>query len=176
MQGGDMKQLRIMLFTCLLLAIIWRSEGLAGDSAMIAPITAQDRCSVCGMFVAKYPEWVAQVRMSDGRVAMFDGPKDMLAYYFAPEEYGSFDTKVADIAVKDYYTQQWINGREAVYVIGSDVYGPMGDEFVPFDRRQAAENFLQDHHGTSILTLDKITPDIVQNMRKGHKMKTGMKK
>lgn len=29
-------------------------------------ISKQDRCPVCGMFVYKYPKWVAQIYFSDG--------------------------------------------------------------------------------------------------------------
>lgn len=171
-----MKLLQVVLLACALSVGLWQSKGVAAEAEMLAPITEQDRCSVCGMFVAKYPAWVAQVRMSDGKVAMFDGPKDMLVYYFAPGDYGGGDAEVVDIVVKDYYTQQWIDGRQAVYVTGSDVYGPMGDEFVPFSSREAAENFLKDHHGKSVQAFSEITVEIVQNMRKGHKTKGHMKK
>ena len=131
---------------------------------------------MCGMFVAKYPGWLTQARLSDGRVAMFDGPKDMFVYNLAPDEYGAKGAKVVDIIVKDYYTQKWIDGRKAFYVTGSDVLGPMGHEFVPFDSREAAENFQKDHHGKKIVTMNDITSELVQSMRMGHKMKGHMKK
>lgn len=170
-----MKQWRTVVMTVLIVGLL-PSMVFSAVSESVAPVTDQDRCAVCGMFVGKYPAWVTQLKMSDGKVMMFDGPKDMLVYYFSPEEYGGGDVKVADIIVKDYYTQQWVDGREAVYVTGSDVFGPMGDELVPFSSREAAENFLKDHHGKQILTFDEVTPDLVQGMRKGHKMKSKMKK
>jgi nitrous oxide reductase accessory protein NosL len=168
-----MKLLHVVLVICV--GILWQGQVLAVESALFSSITEQDRCPVCGMFVAKYPDWVAQVKLSDGNVAMFDGPKDMLVYYFAPAEYGAGEAAVVDIVVKDYYSQKWIDGRLAFYVTGSDVYGPMGHEFVPFDTREAADNFIKDHHGKMIWALNEITPDLVQSMRKGHKMKGHMK-
>ena len=33
---------------------------------------ARDTCPVCGMFVARYPEWVATVLWQDGHAAHFD--------------------------------------------------------------------------------------------------------
>lgn len=163
-----MNRWKWLLFLALLVGFL-RGGEVAAASGM--PVTDQDRCAVCGMFVAKYPEWVTQIGLKDGRVLMFDGPKDMLVFYFSPEEYGEDASTIEHIMVKDYYTQQWLDGRSAHYVTGSDVYGPMGEEFVPFDSRKAAENFLKDHHGKIILLLEDITPTLVQDMQKGHKMK-----
>jgi nitrous oxide reductase accessory protein NosL len=135
-------------------------------------LNEKSRCPVCGMFVEKYPQWLAQINMSNGHAEFFDGVKDMLAYYFSPGQYGAAagDT-VEEVFVKDYYKQEWIDGRKAVYVLGSDVYGPMGHELIPFSDRAAAENFLKDHHGKKIFSFAEITPEIIESLRKGHTMK-----
>jgi len=148
----------------------------ASETEALAEITGDERCPVCGMFVAKYPSWVAQIRLSDNRVEMFDGPKDMLVYYFSPKDYGAGGATVEEIVVRDYYTQKWIDGRSAMYVIGSDVYGPMGHEFVPFETMEAAESFVKDHRGKQILSFSQLNDELVQSMRKGHEMMGGMKK
>ncbi len=38
---------------------------------------------------------------------------------------------IVTIAVTDYYNLQKIDAKQAFYVIGADVYGPMGHEFIP---------------------------------------------
>jgi nitrous oxide reductase accessory protein NosL len=130
------------------------------------------RCAVCGMFVAKYPNWLAQVRHADSSIQWFDGVKDMLAYFFNPGQFGSqAPGSVEEIGVKDYYSLEWLDGRQAYYVTGSDVHGPMGHEFVPFASREAAEAFLKDHHGDRIWTFVEITPEQVDSLRTGHRMK-----
>ncbi len=149
---------------------------LAGSGfAAAAPekkLDPKGRCAVCGMFVAKYQDWVTQLRHADGSLKCFDGVKDMLVYYFVPERYGSYSREdITEIWVKDYYTLQWLDGRTAFYVVGSDVFGPMGKEFIAFSTREAAENFKADHHGHQIVTLHAITSEMVQEMRSGgHKM------
>lgn len=147
-------------------------------SAKAAPeqnLPADVRCSICGMFVAKYEDWITQVRLSDDSVMYFDGVKDMLVYYFNPVKYSQFEQKdIREIWVKDYYTLQWQDGFTAFYVIGSDVYGPMGKEFIAFAKRDAAENFLKDHKGTKVITFNEITDDLVQSMRTS-KMRHGDK-
>jgi copper chaperone NosL len=133
-----------------------------------------DRCSVCGRFVAKYENWIVQARFADDRVMFFDGVKDMMVFYFNPRKYSDKEQQdIKEIWVKDYYSLGWLDGRKALYVIGSDVYGPMGKEFIPFDNRESAENFLRDHQGREILQFEEITGDLVQSMRSGSKMRHG---
>ena len=54
---------------------------------------------------------------------------------------------------------------------GSDVYGHMDHEFIPFSTMEAAESFSKDHHGREILTFDEITPERVEALRAGQKMR-----
>ena len=136
-------------------------------------VSPRTRCSVCGMFVAKYPNWLAQIHYdSPEHTDFFDGVKDMMVFYFNPEHYGGHSREtIKHIYVKDYYSLKWLPAKDAYYVIGSDVYGPMGHEFIPFESKNGAESFLKDHHGKEILTFDKITPEIVNSMRTGQKMR-----
>lgn len=161
----------------IMLLVVCLSLSTFSIAAPVDPVEPDVRCPVCGMKVAKYNNWIAQIQVSGEAAAMFDGVKDMLAYYFNPEKYGgSGDMAGAEIWVKDYYRLHWIDGRNAYYVIGSDVLGPMGDEFVPFQHLDAAENFMKDHQGKSILGFDDITADQVVKMQKKHMMKMKMKK
>jgi nitrous oxide reductase accessory protein NosL len=132
---------------------------------------ADSRCAVCGMFVAKYPQWLTQIHSGAGTVAFFDGVKDMMVFYFNPQRYGGTAEAIQAVWVKDYYTLTWLDGKSAHYVIGSDVHGPMGHEFIPFASQEAAQTFVKDHHGTAVLTFDEITSQQVESMRMGMKMK-----
>ena len=136
-------------------------------------VSSDTRCSVCGMFVAKYPNWLTKIHYDDlKKVRFFDGVKDMMVFYFNPAQYnGPPREEIKEIQVKDYYSLQWLSAKEALYVIGSDVYGPMGHELIPFSTREGAENFMKDHHGKEILTFDKITPELIKSMRVGQRMR-----
>jgi copper chaperone NosL len=124
-----------------------------------APPSPKDKCPVCGMFVAKYPDWTTSIVYQDGKTFYFDGPKDLFTYYLNPAKYDPA-RKRADIAalyVKDYYSLAFIDGRQAFYVIGSNVLGPMGRELVPFVKRADADGFLHDHLGKNVLRFGEIT-------------------
>ncbi len=121
----------------------------------------RDRCPVCGMFVAGYPNWLAAVELEDGVTLFFDGPKDMFRFLHDPEKYGADDVDDDDIVavwVTDYYTTRPIDGRTALFVVGSDVTGPMGAELVPLATREDADGFRADHGGDAVLAFDDVDP------------------
>lgn len=125
-----------------------------------------DHCEVCGMMIAKYPSWQAEMELADGTVLMFDGVKDMMVYYFSPEQYGGpANLDGSRLMVKDYYSLKWIDGQKALYVVGGELLGPAGQEFVPFETRAGADSFMIDHKGKEILTFSQIKTDRVESMR-----------
>lgn len=130
------------------------------------PVTPSpgDKCPVCGMFVAKYPDFLAQVLYADGSYAFFDGAKDMFKYIVRPEKNGSprKQPEIDFIYVTDYYSLSPVDGRRAYYVVGSDVYGPMGKELIPFAGEDDAKEFMKDHKGRSMLRFREVTPEVLK--------------
>lgn len=160
---------------------LWGGPGLPGvSSGTVAQTDPRDhlkddaRCPVCGMFVAKFEVWVSRIEVKSGEFLDFDGVKDLLAYYFKPTAFGGRELLVGSrIWVKDYYSLKWLDAKEAFYVHGSDVNGPMGAELIPFSTRAGAESFLADHHGKKVFGFTEITPALVEELRGGTHMKHG---
>lgn len=125
-----------------------------------------DKCPVCGMFVAKYPDFMAQVVFADGTHLFFDGAKDMFKYYFSVKKYTATRnmSDIANIYVTDYYRLALIDGKRAWYVMGSDVFGPMGNELMPFAKKVDAMEFMKDHAGKTLLSFDEVTLDIIKRL------------
>jgi nitrous oxide reductase accessory protein NosL len=136
-----------------------------GDRKPIKP-APRDKCPVCGMFVAKYPDWVAEILFKDGTYAVFDGVKDMFKYYFQMEKYHPAKKRsdIDSIYVTDYYRLVFVDGYGAVYVLGSDVYGPMGKELIPLEKEADAKEFLKDHRGKSFLRFREITTEVIKQL------------
>ena len=57
-----------------------------------------------------------------------------------------------------------IDARKALFVLGSNVYGPMGKELVPFEKASDAQAFLRDHQGKKVLSFGEITPAILKSL------------
>ena len=134
----------------------------AADKSKMINIPEDAKCPVCGMFVAKYPKWVAQIEVEDGHKHYFGGVKDMMKFYFNPTKYHTHSSeKISHINVTDYYSLESIDGKKAYYVIGSNVYGPMGEELIPFKNEDEAKKFMTDHFGKKVLNFNEIKEDIL---------------
>jgi copper chaperone NosL len=136
-------------------------------SASDTPILKKtDRCPVCGMFVYKYPKWIARIVFNDGSVFFYDGAKDMFKHLFNVPKYtpGKSAEEITDIQVTDYYDVQLIEARSACYVVGSDVLGPMGHELLPLKDQRSAQEFLMDHKGKLSLRFEDVNEDVVKSL------------
>lgn len=114
------------------------------------------KCPVCGMFVAKYPQWVAM--MEGEKTFYFDGVKDMMKYALTQ------NINAERLFVSDYYKLSKLEARKAFFVMGSNVYGPMGSELIPFASQEEAQNFAHDHNGQKVLGFDEITEAMVKSL------------
>jgi len=157
-----MKYLRVLFLPVLLMAT---TSLLAAESKPVKP-TPKDKCPVCGMFVYKYPDFLAEILFKDGTYAVFDGAKDMFKYYFNVKKYhpSKSISDIGSVLVTDYYSLELTEGLGAFYVSGSDVYGPMGRELIPFQKESDAKEFLKDHKGEKVLKFREVTPEMVKSL------------
>ena len=161
--------MRRIFFTIifLLVILVFSNNVLASECSPIEH-TKKDKCPVCGMFVYKYPDWVAQIVFKDRSYAVFDGAKDLFRFHLNIHKYKlqkGRDT-IDCIFVTDYYTLKRIDAEKAFFVFGSDIYGPMGSELIPFTDKSSAKEFMSDHAGKGILSFSEITNKVVNNLDK----------
>jgi nitrous oxide reductase accessory protein NosL len=138
----------------------------AGEEPSLPQPGPRDLCPVCGMLVSKYPHWVAIVLYRDGHAVFFDGAKDMFKYLqdlvkYAPERHG---TDIVATYVTEFYGLTRIDARKAYYVIGSDVFSPMGYDLVPLASLEDATEFVKDHKGARVLRFEEVTRDIIDQL------------
>jgi copper chaperone NosL len=155
---------RVFLMTVLVCLLIAGSALAAQKTPATPPANA--KCPVCGMFVAKYPDWACSITFRDFTSVYFDGPKDLFTFYLDSGKYAPArkQSDIVGIHVRDYYSLAVIDGRQAFYVIGSNVLGPMGKELVPFAGKDAAEGFKRDHRGGKILRFAEITRSVLKGL------------
>ena len=151
-------------------AALARGSEEAAPKLHLPPPKESDRCPVCGMFVARYREWLATIVFRDGDVVHFDGPKDAFKFWLDMQKYdprGHTQKDVKDFGVTAYYSTDMIDARKALYVIGSDVLGPMGHELVPHPDMYDAETFMKDHHGKAIVRFEDIDMQMLKGLDDG---------
>lgn len=130
-------------------------------------LTAEAMGHYCGMNVLEHPGPKGQIVL--GRIPepiWFSSARDAIAFTMLPEE----PKDVAAIFVSDMGVAQdwaspgaenWIDAREAFYVIGSSAQGGMGaPETVPFSTLEAAEEFANDKGG-NVVTFEEIPSSYV---------------
>jgi copper chaperone NosL len=163
--AGKGKGRIVLLAVAALAALLWTSVLWAGEQKPAKP-GPKDKCPVCGMFVYKYPDFVAQVVFKDGSSAFFDGAKDMFKYYFDVRKFDPKrkQTDIGSVYVTDYYGLTLIDATKAFYVVGSDVYGPMGRELIPFEKESEAKGFLKDHKGKSLVMFQDVNQLILKGL------------
>ena len=133
-----------------------REGGVINKESRIK-VDKTEKCPVCGMFVYKYPKWAAKIEY-EKKSYFFDGVKDLMKYYFEHKE------EINQILVSDYYSLKAIDAKKAFFVIGSDIYGPMGHELIPFEELHNAENFKKDHKGVKIVKFEDIKANLAYDL------------
>jgi nitrous oxide reductase accessory protein NosL len=128
-----------------------------------------DVCPVCGMLVAKYPQWVATVLWKDGRAQHFDGAKDMFQFLLVLPKYAPRRRRedIRFIAVTEFYDLKQMDATRASYVAGSDVLGPMGHDLIPLATQSDAAEFSRDHKGKRVLRFEAVTAAIIATVDQG---------
>ncbi len=161
----------IMLFVPNTWALDLNRKKKSTERKLYITVTKKDRCPVCGMFVHSYKKWITQIQFKDGSLHSFDGMKCMCRHYIDPEKYDAIHRKqdIRLILVRDYYTLKFIRHDTAFYVVGSNVFGPMGHELIPFGSRKNAETFLEDHNGIKILQFHEINTELLDKLDKAKK-------
>ncbi len=155
--------MRRVLIAAVVLALL--VPVVAGERGPVKP-QVRDKCPVCGMFVQKYPDFLAEVVFKDGSYAVFDGTKDMFKYYFDLAKYnpakrtGDIDA----IYVTDYYELKLVDATKAFYVDGSNVFGPMGKELISFEKEADARQFAADHNGRAVQRFERVLPELIRSL------------
>ena len=114
------------------------------------------------MFTDMFSDWNAKIEFSRSKPAVFCGPKCMFKYYPSEKKRGSLNKEeITKIVVKDYYSGAPVDAFKAYYVIWSSVYGPMGHEPIPFERKADASKFLNEQKGKKILRFKDVDAKLI---------------
>lgn len=110
--------------------------------------------------VTKQPEFNAKIILANGKEIIFCCPKAMFDFYFRPFDYPEYKVKeekdFKKLLVKDYLSGEWIDAKKALYVFGSKLQGPKGDDLIPLRNKDAVNIFMLKYGGTKILTFADI--------------------
>jgi nitrous oxide reductase accessory protein NosL len=79
---------------------------------------------------------------------------------------GEARDNIRQIWVTEYYTTKPTDAREVFFVVGTSLVGPMGLDLIPVRGKTAAETLKKDYQGEVIVTLDEVTDEMLDKVRK----------
>lgn len=115
------------------------------------------RCASCGMRVDAQSAYRAGGRGGDGQALHFDAPKCLFRHHL---EKGA----LRETWFIEYYTQHKAPGQSLLFVSGTDLLGPMGEDLIPVAGQAAAETMKRDHRGRRILRFSEVDAALVQRL------------
>lgn len=119
-------------------------------------IETHKECPLCGMIPAKYPLFNCQIIFEDGTYEAFDSAAGLLVYLYFPDKTGFEVKKVKKIYFKDYLQETWLDADSTWFVVGSEILGPMGIEFLPVCSEKLAIDLKNREQGAAIVPFNKI--------------------
>lgn len=97
-----------------------------------------ERCSVCGMYPVRYPEFRSQLTTSNGQQLHFCSSQCLINFKANPKEYVKNAGKIKSIWVTVYPDGGSEYAMGLYYLVGSSLMGPMGREALPYRNKSEA--------------------------------------
>jgi len=134
----------------LLLTLNACTKQIENQNYSAVNLSNSDACYVDAMILMQHPGPKAQMlRKNDERIFFCD-TKEFFIELLAPEVAGqTLASFVQDAGGRAWgsYSDAWIEAKKAYYVFDSNQLGAMGPTIVPFSQIDAANAFIQKHHG-----------------------------
>ena len=133
--------------------------------------TQEDRCPMCAMRVADHPDWAGAIELDNGNTFYTCSVRCTLATSMNAEKFlGVPNTAIKRIRVPHYLEKgKWLDANTALYIIDSDVRGPMGLSLVPAANQQEAKVIVQRHKGR-VLEREQVTMPVLKDLKARSKM------
>ena len=118
----------------------------------------------------KFPRFICEAKLENGKIIQFASVKSMIQAYFHQAYFLQkkiISAKIEDMYVQDFSTGLAVNAKKAVYVFGSNIRQPNGDNLVPFKDIKSAKLFEKRYGGAAILKFKRISLSLIQLLDMG---------
>jgi len=110
--------------------------------------------------VTKYPKFNAFIELANGKTITFCCPKAMFDFYLRPFFYKEYNIKgekdFKAIYVTDYLSGKKVDAKKALYIFGSKLPGPKGDDLIPVKDKTTSQIFRLKYGGSKVLTFGEV--------------------
>jgi len=126
-----------------------------------ADLTRDEVCMLDGMILLDHPGPKGQVIFKNNEQHFFCDTKGLISTLYDQ----SYKMKIKQAFVQDFgkrkwgsYNDNWIDVKQAFFVMGSSQFGAMGPTLATFSSRSDAETFIKEFGG-SVLAFDELTEE-----------------
>ena len=155
--------MRKIILSLLLCATI----GIAGTS-FNTKILLLDQNATDPVYILplkQYKKWLCEAELKNKKKVQFVSVKSMMQVYYHQEyfiKHHLLPTGIKTMYVQDFISGQRVDATKAVYVFGSRITGPHGDDLIPFASEENAKLFMMKNGGTKILPFKKLNKGLIR--------------
>ncbi len=142
----------ILFYTTILASEIKLIDQNATDPVYILPLK-------------KYPKWICEAELKNGKKIQFVSVKAMMQVYQHQnyfQRHKFIDDNISKIYVQDFISGRKIEAPKAIYLFGSRLVGPHGDDLIPFENEENAKIFMLKNGGTKILPFPRLSKGLIR--------------
>jgi hypothetical protein len=113
----------------------------------------------------KFPKFVCEGKLKNGESVKFVSVKAMMQVFEHQDYFKKHKLLSADIEklyVKDYLDGTKIEAKKALYMFGSRLVGPHGDDLIPLKDQNSAKLFKLKYGGTKLLPYEKLSKGLIK--------------
>ena len=126
-------------------------------------VSRKDNCSICGMPVHKHLKFATGIELVDGTAFYFCGTQCLVRAWLQPDIYlGTPKESVKRSIVTSYFSGNHIQGKDAFFIMGSDVMGPMGPSLIALSNEKERDSFIGRHGGTAVYGITAVSKTILE--------------
>jgi len=150
----------------ILALLVCSSLGMAGQfNSKIFLLDQNATDLVYRLPLKAHTKWLCEAELKNGKKIQFVSVKAMMQVYQHQEYF--MKHKLLPVSIRAIYVQDFISGKrvdatKAVYLFGSRIVGPHGDDLIPFASEENAKLFMMKHGGTKILPYAKLSKGLIR--------------
>lgn len=162
---------KILATLSLLLLGIFSANVFSDSLPSLSPIEAGESCHVCGMIVTNFPGPKAQAEIKHNKTTLkFCSTADLFTWMLQPETQAVMraayvhDMGAATASWNNPSEKDYVNVKQAWYVVGGDQMGAMGATLATFKEEAAAQQYIS-QHGGQLKRFEDIDLDLMANLQ-----------
>ena len=117
------------------------------------------------MPIDMHSKLLCEATLTNGKTAYFISPKAAMMVYLHQDYFLKrklLEDEITTLYVRDYLSGKTIEASKAVYVFGSRIIGPHGDDLIPLSSEERAKLFELKYGGTKILPYTRIDQGLIR--------------